>query len=159
MSAVSFYVVAIAIYLICIVVVGFVIFFTHKKFQDQNFLLGIALSSILHLLPILSNLWVFLFFIIYIFGFIFGILAGLSNLDIKLGALSGAIGIFLSWVFYVILNFPSIAYLFSGIGLVVYILPAIICGALGGGLGSKIRLVRGDTVTRVIPANNKSNKE
>jgi len=154
-SIADFYVVAFVIYIICIVSASCLIFLAHKKFQDQNFLLGIFLSSILHLLPILSNLWLYLFFVIYIFGFIFGILAGSTNLDIKRGALCGALGILISWILYGVLNFSSIVVIFSGIGFVTYILPVILCGAVGGGLGSKIRLLRGDRVTRVIPMNQK----
>ena len=155
MSLVDFYVIGIVIYIISIVLAVSLIFLAHKKFQDQNFLLGIFLSSILHLILILSNLWLYLFFIIYIFGFGFGILAGSMNLNIKQGVTCGALGILLSWIFYSTINFGSIVVIFSGIGLVSYIIPAVLSGAVGGGLGSKIRLVRGDQVNRVIPMEKK----
>jgi len=158
MSTADFYVIAIVIYIISLISAVCLIFIAHKKFQDQNFLLGIFLSSILNLITILSPLWFYFFFVIYIFGFIFGILAGSTNLNIKQGVTSGALGILLSWIFYGVLNFIYLVDVFSGIGLVTYILPAILCGAVGGGLGSKIRLVRGDKVKRVIPIDQKKSK-
>ena len=77
--------------------------------------------------------------IIYVLGLFFGIVAGIYNINVKRGALCGALGVLISWTSYGALTYSTIIYLFSVDLFLVYLLPAIMLGALGGVVGRKIR--------------------
>ena len=139
MSLTEYIVTGVVIYAICIVIAVCLIFFAHKKYQDPYFIQGLVLSSLFHLLLLLPNL-VFIFFpIVYGFGLIFGILAGYVNINIKRGALCGALGVLISWICYGAFTYNSIPLLFSVEMSLLYLIPSILCGSLGGVIGFKIR--------------------
>ena len=139
MSLTEYIVTGVVIYAICIALAVCIIIFVHKKYQDPYFIQGLVLSSLFHLLLLLPNL-VFIFFpIVYGFGLIFGILAGYVNINIKRGALCGALGVLISWICYGAFTYNSIPLLFSVQMSLLYLIPSISCGALGGVIGFKIR--------------------
>ena len=142
LSLTGYIVTGIVIYAICIVIAICLIIFVHKKYQDPTFLQGIVLSTFFHILVLLPNL-IFLFFpIVYVFGLIFGILAGYVNTNIKRGSLSGALCVLISWICYGALTYNSIVLLFSVEASLIYLLPSILCGAIGGVIGYKIRYLK-----------------
>ncbi len=142
MNLTEYIVTGVVIYAICIVIAICLIIFAHKKYQDPHFLQGIVFSSLFHILVLLPNL-IFLFFpIVYVFGLIFGIMAGYMNINIKRGSLSGALGVLISWICYGALTYNSIVLLFSVEVSLIFLLPSILCGAIGGVIGYKIRYMK-----------------
>ena len=81
----------------------------------------------------------FYFFLAYILSLAFGITAGYFNTVVKRGPLGGAAGITLSWLIFGTLSTSSFLAFFVEFFTVVYVIPSILCGALGGFIGSKIR--------------------
>ena len=127
-----------AIFIVCIVIYGYLLFLAHKKFQDESFLGGIFISGLLNSLFLLSTVS-FYFFLAYILGIAFGIAAGYFNTIIKRGPLGGAAGITLSWIIFGIFSPAGFLGFFVEFFTIVYVIPSILCGALGGFIGSKIR--------------------
>ena len=125
-----------AIFIACIVIYGYLLFLANKKYQD--FLGGIFISGLLNSLFLLSTVS-FYFFLVYILSFAFGIAAGYFNTVVKRGLLGGAAGITLSWLIFGTISTSSFLAFFSDFFTVVYIIPSILCGTMGGFIGSKIR--------------------
>jgi len=139
LSSASFAITGITIYISCIVITVTLTIYAHKKYQDPCFLQGIFLSTLFHLLLLLPNIYLIFLPIIYVLGLIFGIVAGIYNINVKRGALCGALGVLISWTSYGVLTYNTIIYLFSVNLFLVYLLPAIMFGAIGGVGGHKIR--------------------
>jgi uncharacterized membrane protein YeaQ/YmgE (transglycosylase-associated protein family) len=110
--------------------------------------MGIFLSAFINF-GIISLSSLFLgYFWLYLSSLIFGFMAGIINKSIKLSILSGAGGIFFSWflplfggvldstIFGYLIRAPASFYL-------VYIIPTILFGALGGGIGGVINKIKG----------------
>ena len=127
-----------AIFLACLVIYGYLLFLANKKYQDQSFLGGVFISGLLNSLFLLSTVS-FYFFLAYILGLAFGIAAGYFNTVVKRGPIGGAAGITLSWLIFGILSTSSFPAFFVEFFTIVYVIPSILCGALGGFIGSKIR--------------------
>lgn len=73
----------------------------------------------------------FYFYLVYILGFVIGIAAGYFNTVVKRGALGGTAGITLSWLIFGTLSTSSFLAFFSGFFTVIYVIPSILCGAIG----------------------------
>ena len=69
-------------------------------------------------------------------------MAGYMNTNIKRGSLSGALGVLISWICYGALTYNSIVLLFSVEVSLIFLLPSILCGAIGGVIGYKIRYMK-----------------
>ena len=145
MAIIDLYVASISIYVICITVFVIITVIAHRKFRDSDFLMGIAVSGILNLLillPLITILNVILGFVFifgYVVSFFLGYVAGYFTKFFKRGLLSGALGIFLSWLLFGLfspsgfLSFYSLFYTF------LLIIPSTLFGAAGGGIGGQIR--------------------
>ena len=127
-----------AIFLACLVFYGYLLFLANKKYQDQSFFGGVFISGLLNSLFLLSTVS-FYFFLAYILGFAFGIVAGYFNTVVKRGLLGGAAGITLSWLIFGTISTASFLAFFEDFFTVVYVIPSILCGTMGGFIGSKIR--------------------
>ncbi len=159
-SNIDVYIVSFAIYITCTILFAFLLIYAHRKYQDKNFLNGIFISGLFYFLPLLAL--PSLYFIMgYVLSLIFGFIAGYFNSYIKRGILSGAAGIFLSWLLFSALSPLGflIFYSFSYIGYVV--IPTTLCGAIGGTIGCKIRQ-RSETnlplKTSIVESNNNDSK-
>jgi hypothetical protein len=119
-----------AIFIVCIVIYGYLLFLANKKYQDQSFLGGVFISGLLNSLFLLSTVS-FCFYLVYILGFVIGIAAGYFNTVVKRGALGGTAGITLSWLIFGTLSTSSFLAFFSGFFTVIYVIPSILCGAIG----------------------------
>jgi hypothetical protein len=135
--------ISITLYIIIIVIFIILTLFTYRKFQDKNFITGLVFSGVLNSLPFLAFPSIF-FFIWYFLGGLFGFIAGYFNTKIKLGALSGALGILFSFILFGILSPLGFLIFYSVYFIFIVIIPSILSGALGGFIGSKIR-VRSET--------------
>jgi hypothetical protein len=139
MVTINLIVSSISIYLICIAIFIFISIFAYKKYHDNDFLSGIFISGILNLLPLLSLLSIYIFILGYILSFLFGFVAGYFNKNFKRGLLSGAMGIFFSWILFGLFSPLGFLLFHSLFYAIVLIIPTILSGAIGGTLGGKIR--------------------
>ncbi|MHA2390861.1 MAG: hypothetical protein ACXAEX_02735 [Promethearchaeota archaeon] len=149
----SAYIISLIIYIISTIIFIFLVIFGHRRFQDKNFLTGLIVSGVLNLLPLLA-FPEFYFFVGYFLSCLFGFVAGYFNSRIILGALSGAAGIFLSWLLFSILSPQGFLVFYPFYYILVYILPTTLCGAIGGLIGYKLRL-RSDSRTNTEITNMK----
>ena len=139
MAIIDVYVASISIYVICIIVFVIITVIAYKKYDDSDFLSGIIVSSILNLFPLLPLLSIYFFFLSYIFSVLFGYVAGYFTKYYKRGLLSGALGIFLSWILFGRFS-PSGFLLFYSVSFAfMFIIPTILFGAVGGAIGGQIR--------------------
>jgi len=139
------YTVGIALYITCIVLFICLTVFAHKKYQERNFLVGICVSFVIML--------VFLFIPYISFGYyaapislIPGIATGLLIKNIKRGALSGALGILLSWIVFSVIYMFVIFWIFGTYIFAMTVLPSVFCGAIGGAIGGAVGSKRGEKV-------------
>ena len=121
----------------------------YLKYQDMSFFQGIFLAAFINFAFVtLASLFIGYIWV-YFSSVILGFMAGIINKSIKLSILSGAEGIFFSWmlpllggIFY---NSAIFGYLIiaSLNFYLIYIIPSILCGALGGLLGGVIIRIKG----------------
>jgi hypothetical protein len=127
------------LYLIIVAIFIILSFLIYRKYQDKNFITGIVFTGVLNCLPFLAFPSLY-FFIGYFLGVIFGFVAGYFNLKIKLGIMSGALGIFLGYLIFGGVSPLGFLIFYSLFYILIVILPSTLCGAIGGAIGSKIRM-------------------
>lgn len=137
------------LFLILLIFFVSLIIVVYMKYHDTNFFLGIFLSAFINFgfITLMSTFLGLGYFWLYISSFIFGSMAGLINRSIILSILSGAEGIFFSWLLPLLGGvFQSTLFGYYIIGSVdfylIYIIPTISLGALGGAVGRVITKVR-----------------
>ncbi len=145
MAIIDLYVASISIYVICIIVFIIITVIAHKKYRDSDFLMGIAVSGILNLLVLLPFITIYnlilgyIFILGYVFSFLLGYVAGYFTNFFKRGLLSGALGIFLSWLLFGLFSPSGFLFFYSLIYTCLLIIPTTLFGAVGGAIGGQIR--------------------
>jgi hypothetical protein len=150
MASTEVYIASISIYLISIAILICTTLLIYRKYKDNNFLSGMVLTGILNLLPLLSLITLYFYWVTYILSLIFGFAAGYFNTNIKLGTLSGATGILLSWILFGLLSPLGFLLFYSFFYGCLVIIPTIIIGAVSGAIGSKIRQKKETTKTTKV---------
>jgi hypothetical protein len=117
------------------------------KIEDRNFLMSIFIAILLAGILSLIPLWQLVI--------IAGIFAGFLNKSMKRGTLSGAIGVFIFWLIFIVFHIVAInAYslldqfgallISTGFGwliLIIILLVGTLLGALGGTIGSGLLML------------------
>lgn len=134
----SVYIISLTIYVICAITFLLIVIFSHRKYQDKNFLTGLIFAGVLNLLPLLA-FPEFYFIAGYILSLLFGFVAGYFNYKLILGVLSGGAGIFLSWLLFSLLSPLGFLVFYPFYFIIVHIVPTTLCGAIGGIIGAKLR--------------------
>ena len=127
------------LYLIIVTIFIILSFLIYRKYKDKNFITGMVFTGVLNCLPFLAFPTLY-FFIGYLLGVIFGFVAGYFNIKIKLGIMSGALGIFLGYLIFGGVSPLGFLIFYSLFYVLIVILPSTLCGAIGGAVGSKLRM-------------------
>ena len=139
MAIIDLYVASISIYVICIIVFTITVITVYRKYRDNDFLMGIIISGILNLLVLLPLFSIYIFIIGYVLSFLFGYVAGYFTKYFKRGLLSGALGIFLSWILFGLFSPSGFLFFYSLLYACLLIIPTTLFGAIGGAIGGQIR--------------------